>query len=309
MAAGSITREAADAVIGAFPIPEQAVATRSSDSADWCRGDARDLRHRQWMVCTGSRKRDEPAVVPFDTVVDVSAVTLSDGDALAKKLLVLAWLTGTAGRSRMNARRLKVLTRAFDWLVRHRNSLRLTRFADLRPEHFRDFVDRAGTGGLIALVPIEQRALQATGAVRDPQFGLDDPGSARRDPVQATTPAGERAAAPPRADHLGVTIASLLNCGRTASRRKVTRGGDQTSSDPHPDGAAGEAATQGMSRQGLKVLLLVWEDIRTLSRRGDLEHDALSFDPLEGTTVRELCEAHGAPGTSRDAVSPTALLA
>ena len=162
---GDVTRETADGIILAYPIPDAVIGTRERDGDDWCVGTKRDPRHGHWLARTGGRRRDREIVVRFDTVVDVGGTRLGFSDALTKKVLVLAWLAGTLLRPRVNARRLRGLANAFDWLVRHRLSVGVTRNSELGPQHFRDFMERAKTGSLLDLVPVERRMEGAASAV------------------------------------------------------------------------------------------------------------------------------------------------
>lgn len=298
VAESTISRGKADEIIARSKIPRAILGTQAKTDSDWCFGDTRDLRHDHWKVKTGDKRRDGPLNVHFDPVVDVDGAIMGAGDVLTKKQFVLAWLAGTTGRKRASASRLLEFARSFDWIVRHRLSLRVECFRDAKVEHYRDLIIRTTKGSLLALVPIERRAAVIgwdwAGLVPE----LDGkPDSA---PGGASIALGVSALA----RKLGVTSASLnRRPGGNHSRPISNAARGSVNAAP-----ATQAGDPGMNIRTLTTLLSVWKDIAGQSRNGRLEHDPLSFDPLGGTTVDAVACQHGAPASYADAVSPVALL-
>ncbi|WP_434729525.1 hypothetical protein [Rhizobium binae] len=168
-------------------IPAAIVATRPSTppggrrtTQGWSRGRNRSLLHNCWIIATadGTKKRkDVEHLVSFDTAIDFPAICLSDdafnADRLTKKTLTLSCLTtGPRENGALDATYTAQIGRKFDWVLRNRVAEGFSSFAEIPKSFASDLSQRLKRGGVLALVPIEERLEQVF-----EQYGSEPPGT------------------------------------------------------------------------------------------------------------------------------------
>ncbi len=230
------------------------------------------------------KRKDVEHVVSFDAPVDFPGRFLSDdslnADRLTKKVLVLACLTiGPRGNGALDATYVAQISRRFDWVLRHRLAEGYESFGTIPPFFASDLSKRLKTGGVLALVPIEDRleTLFATSAARGSSDSLN---AVRIDDALAA--------------RLGVTTASLTH---SSDFRLALLDVDPSLSIQEPsaqkDALQDEAEEQDFEladsgawvvsdakvEWSLHAYLEILEHLFRLSSR-ELDHDRMQSDPF-----------------------------
>ncbi|MDX0134880.1 tyrosine-type recombinase/integrase [Sinorhizobium meliloti] len=167
-----LDRACYEAALAARFVPTSIIATRSSTPTgnrrprgEWSRGDDRNLKHNCWLIASADpnkKRKDVEHIVSFDAAIDFPGRRLSDedmnGDRLTKKILVLSCLTtGPRGNGALDATFVAQMSRRFDWLVRYRRAEGYNSFSALPRHYASDLSMLLRAGGVLSLVPIEER--------------------------------------------------------------------------------------------------------------------------------------------------------
>lgn len=152
-----------EAKLASIPIPASIISTLSDDGV-WHEGHLRNLKHNKWRVSTTDSNKypNSTKTIEFDIFVDFPSVRLSSPahrhDLLTKKIFCVEILDNSASHRRsMGATSLYKHALYFDWLIRWRNSLPISRFSDLTPAHYEAFKEDFSHSDVLSALPIEDR--------------------------------------------------------------------------------------------------------------------------------------------------------
>ncbi|MDW9413948.1 tyrosine-type recombinase/integrase [Sinorhizobium meliloti] len=285
--------------LAAKSIPTTIVATRPSTppgmrpTGGWSRGKNRDLRHNCWLVATAdpARKRnDVEHLVSFDTAVDFPGRLLSDdsfnSDRLTKKVLVLSCLTiGPRENGALDATYIAQMSRRFDWLLRYRLAEGYESFAHIPTFFASDISKRLKAGGVLALVPIEDRLekLFTTSAERDNSAPVAAPGIDRA----LAAKLGVTAASLARSSEFQLALIDAnprLSIEEVSALKSALEGEageeeDVGQPDDDPDDPDRRVASDLKVERNLHGYLEILEFLFRLSGR-ELDHDRIESDPF-----------------------------
>ncbi|MDX0890431.1 tyrosine-type recombinase/integrase [Sinorhizobium medicae] len=284
-----------EARLAARSIPAAVIATRPSTpstgrrtTGGWSRGRNRDLTHNCWLIATADpskKRKDVTHLVSFDAAIDFPCVLLSheslNADRLTKKIIVLTSLEiGVRGNGGLDATHVAQMSRKYDWVLRHRVAEGYKSFAET-PEHFAsDLSMRLKKGGVLALVPIEERL----DAVLEARTGTDPLVINRAFALE-----------------LGVTTAALANSSEfklalldaepsarvdisALEEEEDSRAAGGEGSTSKPDDCARGISSDLKVRRNLQGYLDILEFVFKLSER-DLDHDRMERDPFEAMSM------------------------
>jgi len=328
-ASAVVTREHAEAILLRHDVPDGIAGTRAAGpSRRWCNGVERDLRHDHWRICTGDPALERSwGAIHFDSVMDLGGVTLDSEplahDHLTKKLLVLSWLTGTASRQGSCGRQWRAMAESYDWVVRHRLSIGVVRFRDVKPSDMEDLLTRARSGPIAGVVPVVERIVAAALPIPPDH---DSHVATATDVASAPALDGQGATAQFAlnriATQIGVTPQSIVSMpAAIAALRSAFGGAAATRAErgrATQDDADRMIDTGARRGRAMADLLRVLDDLAGLGKRGVLDHDPLPFNPVRdfaGRYAQDGDEQDGAtalrrkpPGPRAEAVSAVNLL-
>ncbi|MBO9124919.1 MULTISPECIES: site-specific integrase [unclassified Rhizobium] len=298
-------------------IPAAIVATRQSTppggrrvTQGWSRGRNRSLLHNCWIIATadGTKKRKEVEhIVSFDTAIDFPAVCLSDdafnADRLTKKTLTLSCLTtGPRDNGALDATYTAQILRKYDWVLRNRIAEGFSSFAKIPRSFASDLSRRLTRGGVLALVPIEERLEQMF-----EQYGSEPPGTHS----ELAKLLGVTANALARSSNFKLALREIssLQGIETATFRLLSP--EPNVSDPDEGGSEEDdpmlsIVSDAAARKNLAYWLEILEFLFRLSSR-ELAHDRLQ-DPFEEMSVDAILARDGKENDRTATILPQDML-
>jgi|GEM_PF-2006334 len=290
-------------------IPAAIIATRPSTGHrakdGWSRGKDRNLAHNCWLIATSDplkKRLNVHHVISFDAAVDFPGILLSDnslnGDRLTKKILILECLTlGPTGNGSLDATSVSHVSHKFDWLLRHRLAEGYASFSAISVFFASDFSKLLRIGGVLALVPIEERLTSLLERADTHEPLVVDGWLARQ---------------------LGVTTAALANSSefrQAVFEAAHDRGLDTSLLVPENESRSDEAAIDSGTRpkrrvsetpkvhKSLRNYLEILALLFRLSDR-DLHHDRMTRDPFSETSLEAIVKRDGKEGGRTETLVP-----
>jgi hypothetical protein len=302
-------------------IPAAIVATRPSTppagrrtNNGWSRGKNRDLKHNCWLIATadGTKKRkDVEHLVCFDSAIDFPALSLSDDafnvDRLTKKTLTLSCLTtGPRENGALDATYTAQIGRKFDWVLRNRVAEGYSSFAEIPRFFASDLSRRLKCGGVLALVPIEERLEQMF-----EQYGTEQVGTY----TDLAKLLGVTANSLARSSDFKLAlmeISSLHGIETPELGRPIAEGfgadePDEADVEDVPENADWRIVSDAVAEKNLPYWLEILEFLFRLSSR-ELEHDRLERNPFEEMSIDAIVKRDGKENDRTATVLPQDML-
>ncbi|KQZ44673.1 hypothetical protein [Ensifer sp. Root558] len=300
-------------------IPAAIIATRPSTppggrrtTQGWSRGRSRSLIHNCWIIATADctkKRKDVEHLVSFDTAIDFPAVCLSDdafnADRLTKKTLTLSCITtGPRDNGALDATYTAQILRKFDWVLRNRVAEGFSSFAEIPRSFVSDLSQRLKRGGVLALVPIEERLEQVF-----EQYGSEPPGTH----AELAKLLGVTANALARSSDFKLAFAEISSLHGIEAPRLWRPVSDEYSGDePDDDGVKDEnreshIVSDAVAEKNLAHWLDIFEFLFRLSSR-ELAHDRLERDPFEEMSIDAILARDGKENDRTATILPQDML-
>jgi integrase len=292
-----------DRVLALVRCPPQVIATRPWKNAAELSGDQRDLRHNVYRVRfeDPEARVDAGQDIEFEATIDMGGVKLTDSDCqrdlLTAKLVVLEAIRGEVTNGNKSSFRVYAAFLDLVWIIRWRRALRVSRNETIDAVLFDLFAETVKRGGILALIPFEERLK----AIKDAVLSGNRTWPVRHSRGQKYFSFSKVAA------ELGVSTSTLKHEPYRSSVFAAVMSTSNIRFMGKPPSHVNQTDIEGRKRLTTgraNALLHPWQILHDLSIAGRLDHDPLSFSPFESRRRIQVAQQIGREDEPRTKTIP-----